>query len=325
MKISVEEFTELCRKIFRNHGFSEEETEVCTEEIVEAQCRGRLSHGATIIPEVLEWKKEKTGSIEIVRESPISAYIIGNNNMGPVVAKRAMDIAIEKAIKNLIGIVGVNNKYPFILAGYNPRRAAGKGLIGINWSVAFSKVAPWGGADPIIGTNPIGIAVPSNNGSVVLDMAITEIAAAEIRRCKKLGLEIPKNVALSKDGILTTDPQEAIEGAMLPFGGYKGSGLGIIIELLGGAFVGAKVGKSTPGNRGMVFIAMKCNLFIPKDKFLVDVSKFVEEVNNSRIRSGFEEVLVPGQRANKLLRRSKEKGIEIEDKIYDELKRLAEK
>ena len=325
MKMSVGEFADLCRRVFRKHGFNEEETEVCTEEIVEAQCRGRLSHGAAIIPEILEWKKDKIGDIEIVNETPISAYIIGNNNIGAVVAKRAMDIAIEKAIKNLIGIVGVNNKYPFILAGYNPQRAADKGLIGINWSVAFSKVAPWGSADPIIGTNPIGIAVPSNNGAVVLDMAITEIAAAEIRRCKKLGLKIPENVALSKDGIPTTDPQEAIEGAMLPFGGYKGSGLGIIIELLGGAFVGAKVGKVTPGNRGMIFVAMKCDLFVPKDKFLVDVSKFVEEVNNSRMRSGFKEVLVPGQRANKLLKHAKEKGIEIEDKIYEELKRLAEK
>ena len=294
MKISIEEFAELCRKIFRNHGFSEEETKVCAEEIVKAQCRGRLSHGAAIIPEVLEWKKEKTGSIEIVRESPISAYIIGNNNMGPVVAKRAMDIAIEKAKKNHIGIVGVENKFPFILAGYNPRRAAKQGLIGINWSVAFSKVAPWGSSDPIIGTNPISIAIPSNDFPIVLDMAITEVAAAEIRRCKKLGLKIPKGVAISKEGKPTTDPQEAIEGAMLPFGGYKGSGLGIIIELLGGALVGAKVGKTVPGNRGMVFIAIQCDLFVSKEKFLDDVSKFIYEVKNSRKRDCFKHLFLPG-------------------------------
>jgi len=324
MKMFVKEFGTICRKIFKKHGFNDEETDVCTEEIVEAQCKRRLSHGAAIIPEILEWKKEKAKPIEIVKDTQISAYIIGNNNIGAVVAKRAMDIAIEKAKKNQIGIVGVNNKFPFILAGYNPRRAANQGLIGMNWSVAFTKVAPWGSADPIIGTNPISIAIPSNDGPIVLDMATTEIAAAEIRRCKKLGLKIPENVAISKDGKPTTDPQEAIEGAMLPFGGYKGSGLGIVIELLGGAFVGAKVGKSTPGNRGMVFVAMVCDLFVPKDKFLDDVTKFVNEVNNSRLKPSFKEVMLPGQRADKLLKQAKEKGIEIEDKVYEELKKLAQ-
>ncbi|MCL0063786.1 Ldh family oxidoreductase [Dehalococcoidia bacterium] len=324
MKVSVEEFRKLCGKIFKNHGFSEEETEVCTEEIVEAQCRGRLSHGAAIIPEILEWKKEKAGSIEVVKETPISGYIMGNNNIGPLVAKRAMDIAIEKAKKNYIGIVGVNNKFPFILAGYNPRRAAKQGLIGINWSVAFSKVAPWGSADPIIGTNPIGIAIPSNDFPIVLDMAITEIAAAEIRRCRKLGLKIPKHVAISKEGKTTTDPQEAIEGAMLPFGGYKGSGLGIIIELLGGAFVGAKVGKIVPGNRGMVFVAMRCDIFVSKEKFLGDISKFIHEVKNSRVREGFTEVLLPGERAEQLMIKAQKEGIEIEEPIYQELMRLSQ-
>lgn len=110
---------------------------------------------------------------------------------------------------------------------------------------------------------------------------------------------------------------------MLPFGGYKGSGLGIIIELLGGAFVGAKVGQSVPGNRGMVFVAMQCDLFVSKDKFLSDVSKFILEVNNSRVRPGFKEVILPGERAYRSLLKAKEEGIEIEDLIYEELMRLA--
>ena len=150
----------------------------------------------------------------------------------------------KKAKSNKIGIVGVDNKFPFILAGYNPRRAAHQGLIGISWSVAFSKVAPWGSADPLMGTNPLSVAIPSMDGPIVLDMAITEIAAAEIRRCNKLGISIPEGVAISKEGYPTTYPKEALEWAMLPFGGYKGSGLGMVIELLGGPFVGAKAGKS---------------------------------------------------------------------------------
>lgn len=324
MKTTVEEFAQLCRSILERHAFTKEEADVCTEEIVDAQSRGHISHGASIIPEVIEWKKvAPKGPIEIRKETPVSAFVLGNNNIGPLVAKRAMDIAIEKAIRNGVGIVGVNNKTPFMLAGYNPRRAAEKGLIGINWSVAFSKVAPWGSADPIIGTNPLGIAVPASDRVVVLDMAITEIPAAEIRRSFKLDLPLPSGVAITKDGVITTDPREALEGSMLPFGKHKGSGLGIMIELLGGPFVGAKAGKSILGERGMVFLAMKTDLFVEKDQFLSSVDSFVREVKASRPRKGFEEVMLPGEHGDKMKDEALVDGLEIEQVVYSELLKLA--
>lgn len=326
MRMSVEEFADLCRKIYRKRDFNEEEIEVCTEEIVEAQCTGRLSHGAALIPQLqlLGSKKEIAGPIEIVKETPISAYIMGNNNIGPVVAKRAMDVAIEKAKKNQIGIVGVNNRFPFILAGYNPLRAANQGLIGINWYAAPPRVAPWGSADPLVGTNPIGVAIPSENGPIVLDMATSAIPATEIMRSKKLGLKIPEGVAISKDGTPTTDPEEALEGAILPFGGYKGSGLGIIIQLLGGAFVGAEVGRSVRIKIGMIFVAMQCALFASREAFLADVSVFISEVRNSRVRPGFREVLLPGEPEDRLRLKARQGGVEIEDSLYEELRRLSQ-
>lgn len=134
MRISVEEFTDLCHSIFKKRDYNEEEIVACTEEIVEAQCTGRLSHGAALLLKIqfLGSKKEVTGPIEVIKETPNSAYIIGHNNIGSLVARRAMDTAIEKAKRNQIGIVAVNNKYPFILAGYNSLRAAKQGLIGIS-------------------------------------------------------------------------------------------------------------------------------------------------------------------------------------------------
>jgi len=235
-----------------------------------------------------------------------------------------MDVAIEKAQKNKIGIVGVNNRFPFILASYNSSRAANKGLIGINWHAAPPRVAPWGSTDPIIGTNPIGVAIPSNDGPVVLDMATSAILSTEVTRCKTLGLKIPEGVAISKDGTLTTDPEKAIEGAVLPFGEYKGSGLGIVIQLLGGAFVGERVGSSVGVKRGMIFIAIQCDLFVPKEKFLADVSAFISVVKNSRVRPGFKEVLLPGEPEDRLRLKAKQEGVEIEDMLYDELRRLSE-
>ena len=323
MRLTKSEFRDLCFNIFVKHGFSVEEAEVCTEEIVEAQCRGRLSHGAVLIPEVLEWKQEQNGEMEIVKDGPFYAYILGNNSMGPLVAKRAMDIAIDKAKEVGIGLVGVDNKFPFILAGYNPRRAALQGLIGINWSVAFAKVAPWGSADRIFGTNPIGVAIPTGQDPIVLDMAITKIAAAEIRRAKKLGLRLPEGVAMNTEGEITTDPEEALQGAMITFGEYKGSGIALIVEILGGAFVGAKVGKTKGRNRGMVFVALQPDLFISKEKFLNDVTQLVRDIKASKRRPGFQEVIVPGERGDRLMKRCEREGVEIEEKVYRDLVRLA--
>lgn len=175
-----------------------------------------------------------------------------------------------------------------------------------------------------MGTNPISIAIPSNDGPVVLDMATSAIAFTEIVRCKKLGQKIPEGVAISKDGTLTTDPEEALGGAILPFGGYKGSGLGIIIQLLGGAFVGRDTEKSTHVKSGTIYIAIRCDLFRPKKKFVDDVSMFNSTVKSSRVIHGFKEVILPGELEDRLRLRARQEGVEIEDLIYKKLKRLSQ-
>lgn len=323
MELEVDRFREVCEDIFLSHGFDKREAETTADEIVDAEMRGIKSHGASIVPEIVGWGETESGDIEVEREESACAFIRGNGSIGPVVAEKAMDMAIEKAGQNGIGVVGVNNEYPFITAGYNPRRAAEEGFIGINWSAASSKVALYGSSEGIIGTNPIGIGVPADEFPLVLDMAVTETAAADIRRAKKLGEQIPGGVAIDDEGDVTRDPGEAIEGAMLPFGGYKGSGLGVMIELLGGAWVGGKTGRDIDGNRGMVFMAMKPGLFISKDDFMERVSSFVSEVKQSDTRPGFDQVLLPGEKEHLKFQEAKNSGeVEIKDGVYQQLEQL---
>lgn len=324
MLLEVEQLATLTDEALLAYGFTDDERRICVAEIVDAECRGRSSHGAAIVPEVVEWKTEGSGPIVVERETPVSALIRGNHSIGPLVAEQAMDLAMTKAANHGVGIVGVNNKYPFMLAGYNPRRAAQQGFIGINWSVAASKVALYGGADPLIGTNPLGVGIPQADGEpVVLDMAVTEIAAAEIRRLKKVGRPLPDGVALNADGIQTTSPADALGGAMLPFGGYKGSGLGVIIELLGGPFVGAKAGHNVPGERGMVFVALQPDLFVDRGAFFEAISTFVAEVGGSRVREGFDAVRLPGQRGDELAANARKTGkVEVDDSAIADLRRL---
>jgi L-2-hydroxycarboxylate dehydrogenase (NAD+) len=320
MQFSVEEFREMCIEAFKVKGFTEEEARVSADEIVDAECRGKGSHGAAILPEIAEWKEE-TEEIEI-EDNGATAFIEGNNNIGSVVAKRGMDEAIQRAEEHGIGMVGVNSKYLFITAGYNPRRAAEKGFIGINWSAASSKVAPHGSKEAVTGTNPIGIGVPSEKTELVLDMAITKTAAAEIRKADRLGEEIEKGVAISPEGEVTTDPEKALDGAMLPFGGYKGSGLGLMIEILGGALVGGKTGKNIDGNRGMVFLAFKPNIFVSEKEFMNRVESLIEEVSNADTRRGFEEVLYPGQRSERNKKEAERTGLEIKEEVISEIEEI---
>lgn len=341
--ISVEEFSELCSQVLRTQDYSDEEVKACTEEFVDAQCRGINSHGANIIPLYLEFKLEGSpGPLTVSRETRISAYLEGNNNAGPWVARRAMDIAMEKAKAEGVGIVGANNRAPYCCAGFNPRRAAQQGLIGINFSAGgYIDFPAYGGMDPVMASNPVGIGVPSRDGPIVLDMSFSSLGGgagseAGVRRHKRTGVPIPAGAALSKHGLPTTDLDEVLEGIVVLFGGHKGANLSLMLDLIGRPLLGGKIDRSNPRLRSMSFIALRPDLFVAEEDFLDDVAELAAHVRDSRPRPGFDEVLLPGERGERYLDRCRREGIPIVDKplddkagvaieraVYEELKRLA--
>jgi L-2-hydroxycarboxylate dehydrogenase (NAD+) len=275
------------------------------------------------MPLLLKWKREAdrgTEPIEILKETPISAYILGHRNLGPLVAKKAMDIAIEKANKNFLGFVGVNSKFTYITADYNPERAAKQGLIGISCSVAYPSTTVYGAEERLIGANPIAVAIPSSDRIILLDMAISEMVGGKIEQFYREGKPLPEGVALSKEGDMTTSSAEALAGALIPFGNVKGSALGIITDLLAGPLLGATAGKSVNGNRGMVFMAIKPGIFVSEQQFLADVATFVDEVKKAKLSKGFQEVFLPGELGFKSYDSAVTKGIRVDSKLYSELK-----
>jgi len=321
--ISIDEFSALCRRVFRNHGFTDEEVEACTDEVVDAQCRGINSHGAPIVSLYLEFKREGTaGPVELLNETAVSAYLRGNNNAGPLVARRAMDIAIEKARATGVGIVGANNRSPFILAGFHPRRAAESGLIGVNFGPGgFIDSPAYGGMDRIMSSNPMGIAVPGKDGPIVLDMAFSNLAAGgwwAMNRAKELGVSPPEGAALSNAGRPTTDINEALDGIFMCFGGHKGAGLSLMLDLIIRPLVGGKIDNADPRIRSMVFITLRTDLFVTKKQFLEDVSQLVTKVRSSRPRAGFRQVFLPGDSGERFFATTRQRGIPIVDKIIND-------
>jgi LDH2 family malate/lactate/ureidoglycolate dehydrogenase len=313
--LSYEDAEAIVRTVFMAGGFTPHEAQVCAEEILDAEWRGKASYGLELVPHVLAWGAEKQGEPEVREEGPASAFVEGNNSVGPVVAAFALDVARKKAAETGVAVVGVRNKWPWLTAGYHLRRAADEGFIAATWSAGVSIVAPHGGTGPVFGTNPFGIAVPASGGPVVFDTAVTAGAASAMRDARRLGQPLPEGTAVDRSGRPTTDPLAARKGALLPFGGHRGSGLAMMIELVGGAWVGAKTGVSRPGPRGFVYFLARHDLFGCPEFHDVAEGLVHDVVNASQNPAGMH---IPGRGPVNFA-----EAREVDDKLVARLKSLA--
>jgi len=322
MIVKFKKLNDMVYKALILNGLSEREARPVTEEILFAEARGKTSHGLNMIETMISRAQKPNDDLRILKDGPTFCLIDGGGKVGPFVAKYAMDKAIEKAKQYAISIVGVRNPSPFLTAGYNAWRAAKyHEMVSINLTVAKSKVAPFGASMPIIGTNPIGFAFPAEPYPIVIDMAITEIPAAEVKLAKKEGRKLPENVAFDSKGNLTIDPDEALSGALIPFGGYKGSALGIFVELMSGALLDAKCGLRNGDLRTMLFIAIKADIFTSFETVSRLAKQLREDVtNNSKDINN--KAWLPGDRADKLYRNAIQEGISVPEHIYEWIQNL---
>jgi len=261
MNLHYAEAEAMLSRILTAAGLTQAEREPCIHEILDAEWRGKTSYGLELVPMVVKWQRLKRHDPRIVRDGPVQAFIEGGDSAGPVVAALAMNLALRKARETGIAIIGARNRWPWFIAGHQLRRAAEAGFVALTWSAGVSILAPHGGIRPVFGTNPFGVAVPATNGPIVFDTAMTAGPASALRDAKKSGQPLPDGIALDARGRPTTDPEEGRKGALLPFGGHRGSGLALMVELIGGAWVGAKTGKATAATRGFVILVASRDLF----------------------------------------------------------------
>ncbi len=240
-----------------------------------------------------------------------------------------MELAIEKAKNVGVGVVATKNANHFGIAGYYSELAMNQDMIGITITNTEPAMAPFGGKEKILGTNPIAIAFKGNKYKFSLDMATASIARGKILEALRKNIKIPEGCAVDKDGKITTDPAKALEGCILPFGGPKGYGLALAIEMLsaiGGAEVGTKVrGTANPYEKctkGDLFIAINPEFFVGKEEFKKKVDELLEEIKTSEPAEGFE-ILIPGEieERNKMKRKN---GFEIDENLYNQLKEICD-
>lgn len=324
MKIKLKELKDLVNLALKKQGYTSKETEIISEILLYAQLRGNNQGIVKLIGKGIP-KNSEAKKIEVIRETKLSILLNGNKNMGMVVLTKAMEKAIKKAKKHGFGIAGTNNTSTSTGAiGFYANKIAKEGLIGFVFAGSPETVTTLGSYEPIYGTNPLAIGIPSSGDAVVLDMATAIMAYYGLIEAKTAGKKIPSGIAYDSKGKFTTDPAKAMDGALLPFDkDRKGSGLAFMVEVLTGPLVGASfVGFGDTGtNWGNLIWVIDPELLTDQKTFKKNVQKLVEKVKSIKKIKGVKEIYVPGERGNKLTNdRLKSGVIEVEDNLLKQLR-----
>ncbi|KAJ9643672.1 hypothetical protein H2204_001817 [Knufia peltigerae] len=281
-------------------GYSPSDAEIITQHLVDAECRGSPMAGlarALSIIDHLQESPDKTKSskdIEITSEGPSSVRLNGNNVVGYLVAHRATELAIEKAKSCGVAIVGANDFWYSGNLAYYAEMATKRDLISVIVSNCSPLVAPEGAAEARFGTNPMCIGFPTSEKDrpVIWDIGTSNIMHAQIMRAQRLGISLPEGAAYTKEGQPTTDPALAIEGAMTVWGGHKGSGLAVMIQLLGMA---AGSSARPDGLSGFGYLVMMFDPAIlrPVDEVKKEADEYAEWLRSAKPVEGGRPVRMP--------------------------------
>jgi LDH2 family malate/lactate/ureidoglycolate dehydrogenase len=325
VKVTLDELKSTILKILAKSGYNAEEAATILDILLYAQLRGNNQGIVKLIPPGMP-KDPNARPVQVVKDTKLSALLDGGRNAGMVALKRAVDIAIEKAGTHGVGIVGTNNTNSSTGAiGYYANQIALAGFIGFIFAGSGEYVAMHGSYEPLFGTNPLAIGVPTSDTPVVFDMATAAIARFGVIEAKTAGRSIPGDVAYDANGNPTTDPAAALAGAIRAFGGYKGAALALMVEILTRPLVNTTPnaeGKKT--DWGNLVIALDPELLVDRAEFTQNVSELMQKVKATRKLPGVDEILIPGERGNRVWAAVKRTGqVEIEDQLWAALQKVA--
>jgi LDH2 family malate/lactate/ureidoglycolate dehydrogenase len=325
-------------RAFAVAGLPADDAQTLAGLMVEADLRGSDTHGVIRLPLYVRRIRaggiNATPAIRVVSDRPSAALIDGDNGMGHLVMRRAAHLAIDKAKATGIGWVGArmsNHAGPAALYVTMPLR---HDMIGLYFAVGSSNhLPPWGGSESLLGTNPMAVAVPADNEPpLVLDMAPTVAAYGKVRLKAQRGEQMPVGWMIDRDGKPLTDPKRADEGHLLPIGDYKGSGLSLIIGILGGLLNRAAMGREVidfvketgkPTNTGQAIAAIAIDTFMPVAEFKRAVDQVVRDIRNSRRLPGVARIWLPGEQSHAKLLDRRAHGVPMPKALRDSLDAVA--
>jgi len=331
MQIERERAVDVASEAFRAHGIAGEDARLTAEVLVSADVRGKHSHGllrlSRFVRGIEHGNVDPDGEIRVVAERGGAATLDGGSRLGPVVACEAVAEATERATDHGVGTVGVRNSNHLGMLGYYTDVARESGYVALAATNTEPAMPPHGGVEAVLGTNPIAIGLPTDP-PFNLDMSTSAIARGDVLHRRERGDPLPEGVALDSEGRPTTDPDAALDGTIRPFGGPKGSGLAIVVELLAGALVGANTGTDVTGTyhtedpctKGDLFVTINPDALGATD-FAAEASAFLESLKAGEPAAGFDEIRLPGERS--VERDRTRTVVEVDESLWAEVRDLA--
>lgn len=325
--LTVAEARALGEAAMRGAGYDAEDAWILTDHVLDAALCGYEYSGLPKLLNVVDAAdfKRPRRPLAVLRETGATALLDGGNNAGMIAAYRATQATIQRAEAQGLAIVCLGNTWMTGRSAYYCEMMARAGLVAVHTVASPPNVAPFGGAKPVLGTNPIAFGFPTEGDPLVIDMGTSAFMATDLQFRDRLNIPLPEGVALDADGRPTTDPHAARRGTLLPFGGpeggYKGFGLALAMDAIGALAAGAKTPDAVSG---YLFIAFKPDLFLPLAEYRHDVSQRIAAIKATPRQPGVTEIRIPGERSYRTRAQLSRDGIEIDRKIHDALRRLSQ-
>jgi LDH2 family malate/lactate/ureidoglycolate dehydrogenase len=315
--LSATEAREHAEGALRGIGYDAEEARIIADHVIDAALCGYEYSGLAKILNIPEHRRFRQPHypMKVLRETEVSTLYDGGNNVGMLVMYYAAGGAIEKAAARGVAIVGVTNSWMSGRSAYYMEMIARANLVGIHTAASGRSVAPFGGIRPVLGTNPIAFGMPSSQGPVVFDMGTSAFMGTDLAYRERLGQSLPEEAAVDSEGRPTRDPAQARLGALLPFGGYKGFGLGFVVQALG-LIAGSSLDRE---DDGYLFVVFRPDLLADLGEFKQQLSGLIDRIKDTPRQPGVEEIRIPGERAFRSRERALRNGIEIDRAVYDAL------
>ena len=333
--IPAEQLLPFVSSLFQASGVPAADADRVAQCLVDADLRGVSSHGVGRVPIYLDRLRKglvnPRPDLAVERAATVAARVDGDNGLGFVVGTRAMQVAIDIAAEHGVGFVGAWHSNHFGMAASYLLQAVDAGLCAFVFTNASPAMPIWGGRTPFLGTSPFAFAAPAgpDRPAVVLDMAMSVVARGKVRRAMQRGEPIPLGWALDKDGRETTDAKAGYEGVVLPFGGVKGSGLSLMMEILAGVITGAAFGGEVrnqyfafdaPQNVGHCFIAIRPDLFMPNDAYIARMAELSRRAKATEKAEGVDEILLPGEPEARRAASNRKSGLLLDGQELEQLR-----
>jgi LDH2 family malate/lactate/ureidoglycolate dehydrogenase len=323
--IQVEQLQALLERALAAAGTPADIAHEVAASLADSNLKGVDSHGAVRMPSYLSYIAEgyikPAARPEIVRETPTTALVRGNYGFGIHALSFATDVAIRKAKESNVACVGLTEASHTGRIGWFAERAAAQNVIAMITGGGASRkgrhhaVAPYGGTQHILSTNPITFGMPGGElGTVLADFATSITAEGKLRLYRAKHEPVPEGWLIDKDGNPTTDAEDFYAGgAILPAGAHKGYALAVIAELLGGALLGP------PHEFNWIVVAINIEAFRPVDDYNRASAEILHDIKNVTPAAGFSEVLFPGEPELRAAQRRKAEGIPIADEVWQQV------